>query len=194
MTSSIRARVPSTKSQRGATVETHQSHRCGCHDPSYHKTHTFTSNGKSGLEVGRDEATIISLDARWSPFSPILKKTSLQATHFCHFSSVPTEERWANQWCYYIFIPRIFFLRSTDRFSLPILFPFSLRLWFPFDCFLFVSLLMDPGALGKELPTGQPMETKNSKKQALAKELTTLADKLLKERWKNSKGPTVPTP
>ena len=38
------------------------------------------------------------------------------------------------------------------------------------------------------------METKNSKKQALAKELTTLADELLKESWKNSKGPTVPTP
>ena len=75
---------------------------------------------------------------------------------------------------------------------------------------------MDPGALGKELPVdnpletaisrkraptneltmlaGQPMETKNSKKQALAKELTTLADELLKESWKNSKGPTVPTP
>ena len=75
---------------------------------------------------------------------------------------------------------------------------------------------MDPGALGKELPAdnpletaisrkraptneltmlaGQPMETKNSKKQALAKELRTLADKLLKESWKNSKGPIVPTP
>ena len=75
---------------------------------------------------------------------------------------------------------------------------------------------MDPGALGKELPAdnpletaisrkrtptneltmlaGQPMETKNSKKQALAKELRTLADELLKESWKNSKGPTVPTP
>ena len=38
------------------------------------------------------------------------------------------------------------------------------------------------------------METKNSKKQALAKELRTLADELLKESWKNSKGPTVPTP
>ena len=33
-----------------------------------------------------------------------------------------------------------------------------------------------------------------TKKQALAKELTTLADELLKESWKNSKGPTVPTP
>ena len=74
---------------------------------------------------------------------------------------------------------------------------------------------MDPGALGKELladnpletaisrkraPTneltmlaGQPMETKNSKKQALAKELTMLVDELLKESWKNSKGPTMPT-
>ena len=74
---------------------------------------------------------------------------------------------------------------------------------------------MDPGALGKELPAdnpletaisrkraptneltmlaGQPMETKNSKKQALAKEFTTLADELLKESWKNSKGPTMPT-
>ena len=74
---------------------------------------------------------------------------------------------------------------------------------------------MDPGVLGKELPTynplettiskklaptneltmlaGQPMETKNSKKQALAKELTMLADELLKESWKNSKDPTVPT-
>ena len=41
---------------------------------------------------------------------------------------------------------------------------------------------------------GQLMETKNSKKQALAKELTMLADELLKESWKNSKGPTVPTP
>ena len=38
------------------------------------------------------------------------------------------------------------------------------------------------------------METKNSKKQALAKELTMLADELLKETRKNSKGPTVPTP
>ena len=37
------------------------------------------------------------------------------------------------------------------------------------------------------------METKNYKKQALAKELTTLADELLKESWKNSKGPTMPT-
>ena len=68
---------------------------------------------------------------------------------------------------------------------------------------------MDPGALGKELPAdnpletaisrkraptneltmlaGQPMETKISKKQALAKELRTLADELLKESWKNSK-------
>ena len=75
---------------------------------------------------------------------------------------------------------------------------------------------MDPGALGKELPVdnpletaisrkraptneltmlaGQPMEMKNSKKQALAKELRMLADELLKESWKNSKGPTVPTP
>ena len=75
---------------------------------------------------------------------------------------------------------------------------------------------MDPGALGKELPAdnpletaisrkraptneltmlaGQPMETKNSKKQALAKELMTLADELLKESWKNTKGPIVPTP
>ena len=75
---------------------------------------------------------------------------------------------------------------------------------------------MDPGALGKELPAnnplettisrkraptneltmlaGQPMETKNSKKQELAKELRTLADKLLEESWKNNKGPTVPTP
>ena len=74
---------------------------------------------------------------------------------------------------------------------------------------------MDPGALGKELPAdnpleteiyrkrvpanelammaSQPMETKNSKKQALAKELTTLADELLKESWENSKGPTLPT-
>ena len=41
---------------------------------------------------------------------------------------------------------------------------------------------------------GQPMETKNSKKHALAKELTTLADELLKESWKNSKGSFVPTP
>ena len=62
---------------------------------------------------------------------------------------------------------------------------------------------MDPGALGKELPAGnpletaisrkqaptneltmlagQPMETKNSKKQELAKELMMLADELLKE-------------
>ena len=70
---------------------------------------------------------------------------------------------------------------------------------------------MDPGALCKELPAdnpletaisrkraptneltmlvGQPMETKNSKKQALAKELTTLADEL----QETSKGPTVPT-
>ena len=38
------------------------------------------------------------------------------------------------------------------------------------------------------------MEKKNSKKQALAKELMMLADELLKESWKNSKGPTVPTP
>ena len=38
------------------------------------------------------------------------------------------------------------------------------------------------------------METKNSKKQALAKELRTLADELLRESWKNTKGPTVPTP
>ena len=75
---------------------------------------------------------------------------------------------------------------------------------------------MDPGALGKELPAdnpleteisrkraptneltmlaGQPMETKNSNKQALTKELTTLADELLKVSWKNTKGPTVPTP
>ena len=74
---------------------------------------------------------------------------------------------------------------------------------------------MDLGALGKELPmdntletaisrkraptneltlwAGQPMETKNSKKQALAKELRMLADELLKGSWKNSKGPTVPT-
>ena len=74
---------------------------------------------------------------------------------------------------------------------------------------------MDPGALGKELPADspleiaisrkraptnvltmlavQPMEMKNSKKQALAKELTTLVDEL-KASWKNSKGPTVPTP
>ena len=71
---------------------------------------------------------------------------------------------------------------------------------------------MDPGALGKELPAdnpletaiswkraptneltmlaSQPMETKNSKKQALAKELTTLADEL----QETSKGPIVPTP
>ena len=75
---------------------------------------------------------------------------------------------------------------------------------------------MDPGALGKEMPAdnpletaiskkraptneltmlaGQPMETKNSKKQALAKELKTLADELLKESWKNNNGPIVPTP
>ena len=74
---------------------------------------------------------------------------------------------------------------------------------------------MDPGALGKELPmdnplettisrkraptneltmlAGQPMEMKNSKKQALAKELRTLEDELLKESWKNNKGPTTPT-
>ncbi len=38
------------------------------------------------------------------------------------------------------------------------------------------------------------METKNSKKQALAKELMTLAGELLKESWKNSKVPTVPAP
>ena len=66
---------------------------------------------------------------------------------------------------------------------------------------------MDAGALGKDLPTdnpleraisrkraptneltmlaGQPMETKNSKKLALAKELRTLADELLKGSWKN---------
>ena len=37
------------------------------------------------------------------------------------------------------------------------------------------------------------MELKNPKKQALAKELRTLAVELLKESWKNSKGPTVPT-
>ena len=75
---------------------------------------------------------------------------------------------------------------------------------------------MDPGALGKELPSdnpletaicrkraptnkltmlaGQPMEMKKCEKQELAKELTTLAEELLKESWKNSKGPTVPTP
>ena len=74
---------------------------------------------------------------------------------------------------------------------------------------------MDPRALGKELPAenpletaisrkraptneltmlaGQSMETKNSKKQALAKELRMLADELLKESWKNDKGPIVPT-
>ena len=38
------------------------------------------------------------------------------------------------------------------------------------------------------------MEMKNSKKQALAKELTTLVDEVLKGSWKNSKGPIVPTP
>ena len=60
---------------------------------------------------------------------------------------------------------------------------------------------MDPGVLGKELPTdnpletaisrkraptneltmlaGQPMETKNSKKQAMAKDLTMLVDEIL---------------
>ena len=38
------------------------------------------------------------------------------------------------------------------------------------------------------------METKNSKKQALAKELTTLVDELLKESWKNNKGSSMPTP
>ena len=38
------------------------------------------------------------------------------------------------------------------------------------------------------------METKNSKKQALAKELTMFVDELLKESWKNSKGPIVPAP
>ena len=64
---------------------------------------------------------------------------------------------------------------------------------------------MDLGALGKELPAdntlkaeisrkrvptnelamsaGQPMETKNSKRQALDKELRMLADELLKESW-----------
>ena len=74
---------------------------------------------------------------------------------------------------------------------------------------------MDPRALGKELPAdnpletaisrkraptneltmlaGQPMEMKKSKKQELAKELRTLADELLKESWKNIKGPTMPT-
>ena len=41
---------------------------------------------------------------------------------------------------------------------------------------------------------GQPMEMKNPKNKALAKELRPLADELLKESWKNSKGPTVPTP
>ena len=38
------------------------------------------------------------------------------------------------------------------------------------------------------------MATKNSKKQALAKELRTFADELLKESWKNRKGPTMLTP
>ena len=38
------------------------------------------------------------------------------------------------------------------------------------------------------------MKTKNSKKQALTKELRTLVDELLKGSWKNSKGPTMPTP
>ena len=144
---SIRARVPSTKSQRGVTVETHMSPRCGRHDLSYHKTHTFTSSGKVDSKLDwTKQPSFHSWDARSSPFFPFLKKTSLHATHFCHFSS----ERWANQLCYYIFIPIIFFLRSTDRFSLPSVFSSSLRLWFPFYCFLLVSLSMDPGALGKE--------------------------------------------
>ena len=125
---SIRACVPSSKSQRGATVETHLSPRCGCHDPSYHKTHTFTNSGKVASKLDWTKQPSFHWNARSSPFFPFLKKTSLQATHFCHFSSVPTKERWANQLCRYIFIPRIFFLRSSNRFSHPILFPFSLRL------------------------------------------------------------------
>ena len=151
--------MPSTKSQRGATVETHLSPRCGRHDPSYHKTHTFYSSGKVASKLDWTKQPSFHWNARSSPFFPFLKKTSLQATHFCHFSSQPTKERWANQLCCYIFILIIFFLRSTDRFSHPILFPFSLRLWIPFDCFLFVSSLMDPGALGKELPADNPLET-----------------------------------
>ena len=37
------------------------------------------------------------------------------------------------------------------------------------------------------------MDMKNSKKQALAKELTMLADEFINESWKNSKGPIMPT-
>ena len=90
-------------------------------------------------------------------------------------------------------------------------FPVFIAIVVSFDCFLFASSLMDPGALGKELPAdnpletaisrkraptneltmlaGQPMEMKNSKKQALAKELTTLADKLLKQKLEEQQGP-----
>ena len=93
------------------------SPRCGRHDPSYHKTHTFTSSGKVASKLDWTKQPSFHWNACSSPFFPFLKKTSLQATHFCHFSSVPTKERWANQLCYYIFIPRIFFLQSTDRFS-----------------------------------------------------------------------------
>ena len=64
---------------------------------------------------------------------------------------------------------------------------------------------MDPGALGKELPTDNPLETAISRKRAPTNELTMLAGQpmetknskkqaLAKESWKNSKGPTVPTP
>ena len=111
--------MPSTKSQRGATVETHLSPRCGRHDPSYHKTHTFTSSGKVASKLDWMKQPSFHLNARSSPFFPFLKKTSLQATHFCHFSSVPTKERWENQCCCYISFQESSFCEApTDSHSL----------------------------------------------------------------------------
>ena len=78
-------RVPSSKSQQGAIVETHRSPRCGHHDLSYHKTHTFTSSGKVASKLDWMKQPSFHWNARSSPFFPLLKKTSLQATHLCHF-------------------------------------------------------------------------------------------------------------
>ena len=74
---------------------------------------------------------------------------------------------------------------------------------------------MDPGALGKELPAdnpletaisrkraptneltmlaGQPMETKNSKKQALAKRVDDVGGRTPQRKLEEQQGPTVPT-
>ena len=107
---------------------------------------------------------IISLERSFKPFLPFLEENLTPGYSLLPFFFCTDEGKMGESVMLLYFHSKNLLFAKHRRFSQPILFPFSLRLWFPFNCFLFVNSLMDPRALGKELPADNPLETALSRK------------------------------